>query len=327
MDISIAMCTYNGSKFLDEQLSSIREQTKLPHELVICDDGSTDATPRIVHAFALDAPFPVRFFRNQATWGSTRNFEKAIKLCTGQAIALCDQDDIWLPNKLERLASVLDSEPQVGGVCSNAFLMDETSEYFPDSLWERRNFTPRMQAAFQRNSALQLLQYNAATGATFVFRSEFVKQVTPIPPEWVHDAWIALLVATQSRVKLLPEKLISYRIHPAQQIGVRPRATISAALLVRRWTVLADRLATLPVDPIISRLVHKRLRFFETRAALKQERLLGRFIAASSTLPGYFRFARGLFSYLRDIANGSYPIVAIQAQSVPAMHRNSKSTR
>jgi glycosyltransferase involved in cell wall biosynthesis len=314
MDISIAMCTYNGSKFLDEQLSSIREQTKLPHELVICDDGSTDATPRIVHAFALDAPFPVRLFRNQATWGSTRNFEKAIKLCTGQAIALCDQDDLWLPNKLERLASVLDREPQVGGVCSNAFLMDEISECFPDSLWERRNFTPRMQAAFQRNSALQLLQYNAATGATFVFRSEFVKRVTPIPPEWVHDAWIALLVATQSPVHLVPEKLISYRIHPAQQIGVRPaglgmqnaRSAVSDAMLVRRWTVLADRLATLPVDPSISRLVHKRLRFLETRAALKQERLLRRVIAASCTLPGYFRFARGLFSYLRDIANGGY---------------------
>jgi glycosyltransferase involved in cell wall biosynthesis len=307
MDISVAMCTYNGSKFLAEQLNSIREQTKLPLELVICDDDSTDATPRIVHAFALDAPFPVRFFRNQATLGSTRNFEKAINLCTGQAIALCDQDDIWQPNKLERLAGVLDSEPQVGGVCSNAFLMDETSECFPDSLWERRNFTPRLQAAFQRNSARQLLQYNAATGATFVFRSEFVKQVTPIPPEWVHDAWIALLVATQSRVQLVPEKLIRYRIHPAQQIGVGPRATVSDAVLVRRWTVLAAKLATLPVDRSISQLVHKRLRFLETRAALKQERLLGRVIAASCTLPGYFRFARGLFSYLRDIANASYP--------------------
>jgi glycosyltransferase involved in cell wall biosynthesis len=307
MDISVAMCTYNGSKFLAEQLNSIREQTKLPLELVICDDDSTDATPRIVHAFALDAPFPVRFFRSQATLGSTRNFEKAINLCAGQAIALCDQDDIWQPNKLERLASVLDSEPQVGGVCSNAFLMDETSECFPDSLWERRNFTPRMQAAFQRNSARQLLQYNAATGATFVFRSEFVKQVTPIPPEWVHDAWIALLVATQSRVQLVPEKLIRYRIHPAQQIGVGPRATVSDAVLVRRWTVLAAKLATLPVDRSISQLVHKRLRFLETRAALKQERLLGRVIAASCTLPGYFRFARGLFSYLRDIANASYP--------------------
>lgn len=315
MDISIAMCTYNGSKFLSQQLSSIREQTELPNELIICDDASTDATPKIVEAFALDAPFPVRFFRNQATLGSTRNFEKAISLCTGQAIALCDQDDIWMPNKLERLAKVLDSEPEVGGVCSNAFLVDESSQPFPESLWERRNFTPRMQAAFHRNSALQLLQYNAATGATFVFRSEFVKQITPIPPEWVHDAWIALLVATQSRVQLVPEKLISYRIHPAQQIGVRPtglgvqnaRPRTSDALLVRRWTLLAARLAALPVDPVIIRLVRKRLKFLETRSALRQEPLLGRVIAASCTLPGYFRFARGLYSYLRDIADGSYP--------------------
>lgn len=316
MDISIAMCTYNGSNFLAEQLSSIREQTKLPHELIICDDASTDATPQMVEAFALEAPFPVRFVRNQCTLGSTRNFEKAISLCAGQAIALCDQDDIWLPNKLERLANILDEEPEVGGVCSNAFLVDETSESFPESLWERRNFTPRMQAAFNRNSAVQLLQYNAATGATFVFRSEFVRQITPIPREWVHDAWIALLVATQSRLQLVPEKLISYRIHPAQQIGVRPaglgmqKAKTKAVddLLVRRWTVLAARLSALPVDPIISQLVQDRLKFFQARSALKQERLLGRVIAASRSLPGYFRFARGLFSYLRDIATGGHPV-------------------
>ena len=202
--------------------------------------------------------------------------------------------------------------------------MDQTSERFPDSLWERRNFTPRMQAAFQRNSALQLLQYNAATGATFVFSLRVCETGHSDSTGVGHDAWIALLVATQSRVQLLPEKLISYRIHPAQQIGVRPRAAVSDALLVRRWTVLADRLATLPVDPIISRLVHGCFRFFETRAALKQEHLLGRFIAASCTLPGYFRFARGLFSYLRDIANSSYPIVVNRAQSVRAMHRNQK---
>jgi glycosyltransferase involved in cell wall biosynthesis len=308
MEISVAMCTYNGSKYLAEQLNSIREQTKLPYELIICDDASADATSQIVEAFALDAPFPVRFLRNQATLGSTKNFEKAISLCTGQAIALCDQDDIWLPNKLERLANVLDSEPEVGGVGSDAFLVNESSEAFPESLWERRNFTPRRQTAFDRNSAVELLQYNAATGATFAFRAEFVAQITPIPAEWVHDAWVALLVATQSRVRLLPEKLISYRIHPAQQIGVRSRGPGPPdALLVRRWTALAAKLAVLPVDPIISQLVQERLKFFETRSALKQKRLLGRVIGASCTLPGYFRFARGWFSYLKDIGNGCYP--------------------
>ena len=80
--------------------------------------------------------------------------------------------------------------------------------------------------------------------------SSFVPPVTPIPEEWVHDAWIALLIATQSRVALVPEKLISYRIHSAQQIGVK-QLRPSDDLLVKKWTALEERLAALPVDPKI----------------------------------------------------------------------------
>jgi hypothetical protein len=125
--------------------------------------------------------------------------------------------------------------------------------------------------------------------------------IVPIPEEWVHDAWIALLIATQARVLLLPEQLISYRIHSAQQIGVK-RATPSDDLLVRRWTALAERLATFSLDPTIDRVLHKKLNFLKTRRALKQQHLPHRVVAASRTLPGYFSFARGLFSYLRDVA-------------------------
>ena len=89
MNISIAMCTYNGSRFLGEQLKSLAEQTMLPSELIICDDASTDATSAIVKGFADEAPFPVRLIRNEVTLGSTKNFEKAICLCAGEAIALC----------------------------------------------------------------------------------------------------------------------------------------------------------------------------------------------------------------------------------------------
>ena len=96
--------------------------------------------------------------------------------------------------------------------------------------------------------AAQLLKYNPATGATYVFRSSFVPLVTPIPEEWVHDAWIALLIATQSRVALVPEMLISYRIHSGQQIGVR-QLRPSDDLLVNKWSALEERLAALPVDP------------------------------------------------------------------------------
>jgi glycosyltransferase involved in cell wall biosynthesis len=301
MNISIAMCTYNGDRFLGEQLRSLREQTKPPCEIVICDDGSTDTTQQLVREFAASAPFPVAFVSNPANLGSTGNFDQAIGLCRGQAIALCDQDDLWAPNKLERIAQILEQDPAVGGLFSDATLINHESQLLPESLWERRKYTPRMQRELRRTGVAQLLRYNPATGATFAFRASFVPLIRPIPAEWVHDAWIALLIATQSRLLLLPEKLISYRIHSAQQIGVN-RLRPSDDMLVKQWTALQERLAAWPVDPGIQRIARKKLQFFETRQALRERSLVGRACAASAALPGYFHFARGLFSYALDVA-------------------------
>jgi glycosyltransferase involved in cell wall biosynthesis len=282
-------------------LRSLREQTKSPFEVIVCDDGSTDETPQLVRDFAASVDFSVVFVSNEANLGSTRNFDQAIRLCRGEAIALCDQDDLWAPNKLERLAQILENEPGVGGVFSDAALINDESQLLPQSLWERRKYSPRRQAELRRTGAAQLLKYNPATGATYVFRSSFVPMVTPFPEEWVHDAWIALLIATQSRVALVPEKLISYRIHSAQQIGVK-QLRPSDDLLVKKWTALEERLAGLPVDPKIRRIARKKLQFFQSRQALKHRNIVGRAWAASSALPGYFHFARGLFSYALDVA-------------------------
>ena len=97
--ISVAMCTYNGDKYLWEQLQSIASQTRFPHELVICDDRFTDSTTDIIRDFTGSAPFPVRLHINPANLGAaakgiTRNFEQASRLCTGDLIAFCDQDDV-----------------------------------------------------------------------------------------------------------------------------------------------------------------------------------------------------------------------------------------
>ena len=110
--ISVAMCTYNGEKYLHQQLASIAQQTRLPEEMVVCDDCSSDSTPEIIEEFARTVPFPVRFFRNPQNLGSTKNFEKAIGLCTGDMIALCDQDDIWMPEKLARQAEMMERDPR-----------------------------------------------------------------------------------------------------------------------------------------------------------------------------------------------------------------------
>lgn len=91
--ISTAMCTYNGEKYLREQLESIARQTLLPNELVVCDDCSSDETVEIIQDFSRNAPFSVRLMINENNLGFAKNFEKAITLCSGEIIVLSDQDD------------------------------------------------------------------------------------------------------------------------------------------------------------------------------------------------------------------------------------------
>jgi len=315
VDISVAMCTYNGSRFLPAQLQSIAGQTMLPCELVVCDDGSSDSTSEIVKSFGEVAAFPVRFIRNERTLGSTENFAKAICLCRGDAIALCDQDDIWRKDKLERMAEVLESEPDVGGVFSDALLVDQNSKTLPESMWEQRQFDARLQAVINDRQAapLQLLEKNVVTGATFMFRSHFVSRVTPIPPEWVHDAWIALLIATQTKLRALPAQLMSYRLHGAQQIGIkaaswhhpfheeRKKTLAFHDTLIQRWRSMTERLVALGVDPMVIGQAQERLKFLETRTALRQQDPWSRFVSATVTLPEYFKFSKGLLSFYRDV--------------------------
>ncbi len=103
--ISIAMATYNGARFLGEQLDSFMAQEYLPCELVVGDDGSSDETITILEAFAVRSPFPVRIQRNLENLGFAANFLATAERCEGEWVALSDQDDVWLPNKLARVAS------------------------------------------------------------------------------------------------------------------------------------------------------------------------------------------------------------------------------
>ena len=104
--ISIAMATYNGERFLEEQLRTLSEQVRLPDEVVVCDDGSTDCTQEILAQFAKSAPFPVRLVINDRRLGWRENFLKAASICTSDYIAFCDQDDIWFPENRQPSADI-----------------------------------------------------------------------------------------------------------------------------------------------------------------------------------------------------------------------------
>lgn len=232
MDISVAMATYNGERYLPQQLSSLAEQTRLPAELVVCDDRSTDGTRAIVEDFAANAPFPVRFRENPRRLHFADNFLKAAQLCTSEYVAFCDQDDVWLPEKLEQVAAAFE-QTGVSLVAHNATMFADADRHVG-----RLRFVG--QGVLTSDD---LFPWSFFFGFTCTFRRELL-DISPaehrpldlIDPRrlMAHDRWITFLASTRGAVVCLPEELTRYRQHDGNESGwMRSRrsagATVSAA--------------------------------------------------------------------------------------------------
>jgi glycosyltransferase involved in cell wall biosynthesis len=232
--ISIAMCTYNGDRFLREQLESFLNQTRLPDHLVVYDDGSSDGTRLRLKEFAQTSPFPVDVRFNARTLGITRNFEQALLACTGDFIALSDQDNRWHPRKLQSLSELLEANSQAGFVCSNAELIDDRGQSLHRTLWDVQKVdaeTLSRKSADHRRD--YLVQSNCLNGATMLLRREHLwNWLTPIPTTWLHDHWLGVLCEILNCTGCTtPDLLTQYRLHAGQIIGIenrkwfRPRRT------------------------------------------------------------------------------------------------------
>jgi len=222
MKISVAMCTYNGADFVSDQLESIIAQSRPPDEIIVCDDGSTDQTRALLKQFAVESRVPISLYLNDQNLGSAKNFEKAISLCTGDVIALSDQDDVWRADKLQLIESAFRKAPNAGVVFSDAEIVDENLRSLGRRMWDDVGFDARKQNLVRAGRALEVLITGwTVTGATMAFRSEFVKVSLPIPEgiAMIHDGWIALTVAAVADVLMIEEPLIKYRQHEKQQIG------------------------------------------------------------------------------------------------------------
>ncbi len=312
LSLSIALASYNGERFIAEQLDSIARQTRLPDELVISDDASIDATPAIVEEFAGHAPFPVRFLRNSERLGSTRNFERAIRACRGDVIFLCDQDDVWYPEKVGLTEQKFNNNPETGAVFTDGDVVDESLRSF-GKLWKLFKFSPKEQAQMAACDALGvLLKHTVVTGATLAFRSYYRDLVLPIPDTW-HDAWIALLIGATSSLSPLPMPLIAYRQHSANQLGVPRRDKNQKKSFITMFEPqafrcefararLLDFTDRFPVGE--QKLCHfeEALIFFRARAALPSNRW-HRLPGALRELAAfrYHRYANGLKSFRKDL--------------------------
>jgi len=241
--ISIALCTYNGAKFLTAQLESFLAQTRQPDELIVCDDCSIDATAQIIRDFAERAPFSVSLYINEKNLGSTKNFERAIALCTGNLIFLSDQDDVWLPQKIARIEAEFDKNPQVGLVFSDAEIVDENLQTAHCNLWQFTFPEETRKNAREENFFHILLRQNVVTGATMAFRACYREIFLPIPegiPNLIHDAWISLLITNETETAFVEERLIKYRQHSDQQLGINYKPASKRSFVNRKKRYAED---------------------------------------------------------------------------------------
>lgn len=224
MKISVALCTYNGEKFLKEQLESIFLQSKDVDEVVICDDKSTDETAAIIKSF-LKANHKIRLYENEKNLGSIKNLEKCIQLCSGDIIFLSDQDDIWYKNKVEKLIDGFQKDEKALLIFSNADLIDDNGNALSGSLWEKWGFTEQLQNKWLCNTrALSYLirNDNKITGATVAFKKELRPHILPfeLPSHFWHDTWLGIIASGLNGLRFNIDRTIKYRVHNSQQVGL-----------------------------------------------------------------------------------------------------------
>jgi glycosyltransferase involved in cell wall biosynthesis len=221
--ISVALCVYNGEKFLAEQLTSIQVQTLPVDEVVICDDCSTDNSIKIIKEFSEKVSFKIHINLNDRQLGSTKNFEKCLSLCKGDIIFLCDQDDYWHPEKVAIQVQYLAENPDKEAVFSDGGIMDGNSERQESTMWDAIMFDEKAQQNWKSGKAYQILYRGyVVTGATLAIRSRILPKLMPFPDgikTMIHDSWIALLLSLNNQIGFVEEKLINYRIHANQQVG------------------------------------------------------------------------------------------------------------
>jgi glycosyltransferase involved in cell wall biosynthesis len=313
--ISVALCTYNGERFLLEQLASVEQQTRVPDELVVCDDRSIDRTVEIVREFAASVSFPVKIVQNAATLGSTRNFEHAIRLCEGDLIALSDQDDIWYPNRLQRSEQEFLAHPQAGLVFSDADLIDEQNRLLGKTLWQRLDFAGKRMQDLLAGRLVVLAKHRFVTGATVMFRADLRDRLLPVGAGWIHDEWITLLVAALSDLRPIDEPLIRYRIHGSQQVGFQNKLEQrmqGKTRAERHWGRVAESVKELQqICDVLSAMAieqgrgalgayQQHLQFLSFRSSLPIRRLM-RLAPILTHYSQYELHASGLPSMLKDL--------------------------
>lgn len=211
----MVIATYNGEKFLEEQLYSIVYQSRIPDEIIIIDDCSKDNTAIIIKDFVnkFNNYINIKFLRNEKNMGVVKTFQTGITLCSNDIIFLADQDDIWLKNKVERILKVFYERRAIDVIAHGFTLIDHKGKIISDRVYP---FKKEGKISFNK-----IIKINKFPGCTMAFKSSFKKYFQCIPSGiYIHDWYIAVLAAISNGLYYYNIPLIKYRLHSNNTIGM-----------------------------------------------------------------------------------------------------------
>ena len=227
MKISIVVATFNGEKYIQEQLESFVNQTVLPDEIIISDDGSSDSTMKLLKEFKDSCSCSIRIVENTGNHGVTGNFENAAKLATGDIVFFSDQDDVWYQNKIEETIIVFDKYPDCVGVVSDADCVDtnlnKLGVTFNDGAWPQfKQLSYNEDDCFVLRHEVMLetvIKGNILGGCCLAVRNRYLKMMFPFCPSIYHDDWLCFCMFVLGDVVALNESLFAYRLHGNNTVG------------------------------------------------------------------------------------------------------------
>jgi glycosyltransferase involved in cell wall biosynthesis len=222
--VSVVMATYNGERFIEAQIKSILSQTYRNLEIIVVDDGSTDHTYTILETYAAKDK-RIKLFRNDANLGYVKNFEKGLSLAGGSYVAPSDHDDIWFPEKIATLVSVI-GEATI--VYADSVLIDEADNQMGKKLSDIKRLT-------DFNDCLSFLVGNSAAGHAMLIKTALIKDAIPFAPMIPHDHWLGFVATLYNGIKFIDTPLVYYRQHNSSVFGaVKVNDTNSQVKTVRK---------------------------------------------------------------------------------------------
>jgi glycosyltransferase involved in cell wall biosynthesis len=213
--VDILMATYNGEKYLKEQIDSILNQSFNEFELIIVDDCSSDSTAEILEQYAIKDK-RIKLFFNSENLGVQLNFEKLLGLSTAPLFMLSDQDDVWHEEKVKQSIQCIERTPAL--LCySDLRVVDHNLNKVHESFWEYEKITPLSGKPWRT-----LLSQNFVTGCTIIAKRQLKEYALPFPQDiLMHDWWLAMVASVYGEIEYMVTALLDYRQHGNNEVGAR----------------------------------------------------------------------------------------------------------